>query len=83
MQLRKLSKQLLRLGFLAIAFFVVGPISSESSGETPGTGKLRLVSTVWPPFTDVAERPRLASDLVHEALRRSGVEAETAIGSAR
>jgi ABC-type amino acid transport substrate-binding protein len=41
--------------------------------------QLRLVSTVWPPFTDVAGRPRRASELVHEALRRAGVTAETAI----
>jgi hypothetical protein len=41
--------------------------------------ELRLVSTVWPPFTDVVGKPRLASDLVHEALSRAGVGAETAI----
>jgi len=41
--------------------------------------ELRLVSTVWPPFTDYIDRPHLASELVHEALGRTGVEAETAI----
>ena len=43
------------------------------------SGKLELVSTVWPPFTDVAGRPRRASDLVHEALKRAGVLEETSI----
>ena len=38
---------------------------------------LHLVSTVWPPFTNAAGQPRLAVDLVHEGLRRVGVDAET------
>jgi len=41
--------------------------------------ELRLVSTVWPPFTDVADRPHLASELVREALERAGVDAQTEI----
>lgn len=51
-------------------------LAAATAGESV---ELRLVSTVWPPFTDVAGQPRVASDLVHEALRRAGVEAETAI----
>jgi ABC-type amino acid transport substrate-binding protein len=33
---------------------------------------LRLVSTVWPPFTNTAGQPRVALDLVEEALKRIG-----------
>jgi len=67
-----------RIGFrstvaaAAIAMASALPAAAETS-------ELRLVSTVWPPFTDVVGRPRLASELVHEALERSGIEAETAI----
>jgi polar amino acid transport system substrate-binding protein len=38
---------------------------------------LRLVSTVWPPFTNAAGEARFALDLVAEALKRIGVTAET------
>lgn len=35
-----------------------------------GQGKdLRLVSTVWPPFTNLAGQPRFALDLVEDSLR--------------
>ena len=34
---------------------------------------LRLVSTVWPPFTNAAGQARVALDLVEEALKRIGV----------
>jgi len=52
------------------------------SGPTPAAeenAKLRLASDVWPPFTDVAGQTRLAVSLVHEALKRSGVAAETTV----
>jgi polar amino acid transport system substrate-binding protein len=39
---------------------------------------LRLVSTVWPPFTNVAGQPRFALDLVEAAFERLGVTAATA-----
>jgi polar amino acid transport system substrate-binding protein len=38
---------------------------------------LRLVSTVWPPFTNGAGEARFALDLVGEALKRIGVMSET------
>ena len=41
--------------------------------------ELRLASDVWPPFTDAAGRPRVAIDLVHEALARAGDRASTRI----
>jgi polar amino acid transport system substrate-binding protein len=57
-----------------IVLLLIGTVAVASE-----TGELRLVSTVWPPFTDVAEKPRLAAELVHEALKRGGVDAETYI----
>jgi len=42
----------------------------------PSGTKLRLASSVWSPFTDEVGKPRFAQDLVHEALRRAGVEFE-------
>ena len=38
---------------------------------------LRLASTVWTPFTDVAGKPRFALDLVEAALDRIGVPSAT------
>jgi polar amino acid transport system substrate-binding protein len=47
--------------------------SLHAQGQTP----LRLVSTVWPPFTNAAGQARFALDLVDEALKRIGARAET------
>lgn len=41
--------------------------------------RLRLASDVWPPFTDVEGKPRVAIDLVQDALRRAGVASKTEI----
>jgi polar amino acid transport system substrate-binding protein len=43
---------------------------------------LNLVSTSWPPFTNVPGQPRMALDLVEAALGRIGVAAKTTIVSA-
>jgi polar amino acid transport system substrate-binding protein len=40
---------------------------------------LRLGADVWPPFTDVEGKARVAIDLVHEALRRGGFTATTEV----
>lgn len=40
---------------------------------------LKLGSDVWPPFTDKAGHPRVAIELVHEALTRAGHGAQTQI----
>ena len=39
---------------------------------------LKLVSTVWPPFTNVAGQPRFALDLVETSLQRLGIPNSTA-----
>jgi len=41
--------------------------------------ELRLASDMWPPFTNTADQPRLAIDLVHGALDRAGITATTSI----
>lgn len=41
--------------------------------------KLRLASSVWAPFTDEEGKQRFAQVLVHEALRRVGVEVEASL----
>lgn len=40
---------------------------------------LKLASDVWSPYTDEDGKPRLALDLVHEALRRAGITATTSL----
>ena len=42
-------------------------------------GELRLGSDAWPPFTDAIGEPRVALEIVHTALTRIGVKAETTI----
>lgn len=58
---------------LAVLLFVL--LSSVAAAKPP----LRLVSDVWPPFTDVAGKPREALDLVEGALRRGGVQSQSSI----
>lgn len=57
--------------------------TAAEAGEVPGPegpGRvLHLGSDVWPPFTDLPGRRRVAVDLVLMALTRAGIEASTAI----
>jgi len=39
--------------------------------------ELHLASDTWPPFTNTTDQPRLALDLVHQALGRAGITATT------
>jgi polar amino acid transport system substrate-binding protein len=48
-------------------------------GASAQTQELRLVSTVWPPFTNPPGQPRFALDLVETATQRFGVKTSTAI----
>lgn len=43
------------------------------------TKSLQLAATAWPPFTNVLGKPRFALDLVHAALGRIGIVADTSI----
>jgi len=67
-----------RIGFccaLCLVLCWTGAVAAESD-KMPD---LRLGSDVWPPFTDVAGKPRVAIDLVQDALRRAGVGATSDI----
>ena len=52
-------------------------IAAASVAVSAQTTQLRLVSTVWSPFTNEAGRPRFALDLVEAALARAGVKTQT------
>jgi len=66
-----------RLLFIfTIATFI---LAFPSAGSAEETNELRLASDVWPPFTDMAGKPRIAIQLVEEALERAGVRTATSI----
>jgi polar amino acid transport system substrate-binding protein len=58
-------------GIVAIA------VAIATLGALAQTSQLRLVSTVWPPFTNAAGQPRFALDLVEAALDRIGIKSQT------
>ena len=59
---------------VALAVMLVSdPIASAQ------TSKLNLASTAWSPFTNAPGKARYALDLVHTALARLGITADTAI----
>jgi len=56
-----------RIGAFLISLAAIG-LTLSAQGKP-----LRLVSTVWPPFTNVAGQPRFALDLVETSLQRLGI----------
>jgi len=56
-----------------------GPALAAGAEAGTADAPLRLAADVWPPYTDAEGAPRLAIDLVGEALERAGVEATTRI----
>jgi polar amino acid transport system substrate-binding protein len=66
-----------RRGLTAMVFFTAAAAAwLTAAGQI--TTQLRLVSTIWPPFTNNSGQPRFALDLVEEATRRIGVTTTTA-----
>lgn len=63
-----------RLLLIPLLLLPLGVTSGEDA-----TTRLRLASDIWPPFTDVEGRMRVAIDLVQVALRREGLEASSEI----
>lgn len=55
-----------------LSLFVLVFASGVRPGAAAPASPLRLVSDVWPPFTDVDGKPRQAIDLVKAALLRGG-----------
>lgn len=56
---------------LAVLAFALGADGAEP--ESQRSGRLRLASDSWPPFTDASGGMRVAIDLVETALDRAGV----------
>jgi hypothetical protein len=69
----------MKLKLLVAAVAVIGLLPSSASSQPPKAAALQLGATPWSPFTDSAGKARFAIDLVHRALKRAGVSAETAI----
>ena len=66
-----------RRGLTAMVFFTAAAAAwLTAAGQT--TTQLRLVSTIWPPFTNNSGQPRFALDLVEEGTRRIGITTTTA-----
>ncbi len=63
----------------AAKFVLFSFVISSTALAADSVGTLRLASDVWPPFTDVDGKARVAIDLVHEALRRTGVAASSEV----
>jgi ABC-type amino acid transport substrate-binding protein len=63
----------------AVPLIAVMVIALAPFGGLAQTRQLRLGSTPWSPFTNPPGQPRLAIDLVHAALERVGIKAETTI----
>jgi ABC-type amino acid transport substrate-binding protein len=63
-----------------IALLVTGLcMLSAQAQTTPAIKTLRLASTPWSPFTNEPGKARFALDLVHAALERAGIAANTTI----
>lgn len=60
-------------------FFVVLAIAAVPVVGVTQTKPLHLASTPWPPFTNAPGQARFALDLVHKALERIGIAADTTI----
>lgn len=54
-------------------------LKASYSTDTAQATELRLASDVWPPFTNTFKKTRFAIELVHIALGRAGIQAETEI----
>jgi polar amino acid transport system substrate-binding protein len=67
----------LRIGTLLL--LLVAAMLATARFAAAQTQSLRLASTAWSPFTNAQGKPRLALDLVHTALQRLGITADTII----
>jgi len=71
-----------RLRTVAMAVTLACAASLLLSAQPARQAPLSLVSTIWPPFTNVPGQPRFALDLVEAALGRVQMAAKTTIVSA-
>jgi polar amino acid transport system substrate-binding protein len=68
----------LRFKALLLALVAVAP-STPATAQTARPAALQLGSTPWSPFTNEPGQPRFAIELVHDALKRLGITADTTI----
>jgi len=61
------------------ALLVAGLCTIAVQAQTPSSKPLRLASTPWSPFTNEPGKARFALELVHAALERAGITANTTI----
>jgi polar amino acid transport system substrate-binding protein len=64
-------------GALAGIVLSISAVAASWLAAGGQTTQLRLVSTIWPPFTNQPSQPRFALDLVEEATRRIGITTST------
>src|SRR5436190_1996232 len=62
-----------------VALLTLGLCVLATQAQTPAIKPLRLASTPWSPFTNAPGKARFALDLVHAALDRAGIAANTTI----
>lgn len=73
--MQRLTGERIVVVFIACGLIVAGPSASAWSQESAAkVATLRLATTNWIPFTGPKDQPRVAVDLVHEALRRMDVK---------
>jgi len=67
-------------GLAGVFAFMAGGLSAIAArAQTPISRTLRLASTPWSPFTNAPGKARFALELVHAALERGGITANTTI----
>ena len=54
-------------------------VATVSAAEQPASAQVQLAADVWPPFTNHFGKPRIATEIVHLALAKSGYEPTTQI----
>jgi polar amino acid transport system substrate-binding protein len=64
---------------LVLAVVAAGVVPAGAMAQTAKSAALHLGSTPWSPFTNTPGKARFAIDLVHSALERVGISAETTI----
>ena len=57
-----------------------GKAPPSTASDKPTSPKLRILSASWPPFVDTEDNPRVAIDLVSQALARAGYIAVNDVG---
>ena len=70
-------RPIVRARCLSALVVLVAASSIAAPGASEQSGQLRLVSTLWPPFTAPAGQPRFALDLVEAGLGRIGMSGST------